>query len=619
MVVAYGRTPLAGAYVLDTLYYRTWALRIAAGGRPETGVFEQSPLYAYLLGGVFRWFGPAELSAIALQMLCGTLTVVLLYDAARRLFGTRSALATGLLAAVYGPLLLHECLLMKSFLEPLFVSAALWAVVRHREEQRARWAAIAGLALGLAVLVREVHAILLVPAAFALVRRRRSVAVGSRLADVAVLALVFVTVILPVSARNYALSGGLTFVTAAGGENLYLAYGPEAGAYYTVPPFVTAAPHREHEAFREEASLRVGRPMNRGDASEFWYREALHSLQARPARAAGLALRKVQALFQDFEAPDSEDYFVAREYLPFLWVLPTFGWIFGLGLLGIAIPARGHRGAPLVWFIAFLVIEVVLTFNLARYRLAMTALWLIPSGAGAVWLLDALRDRGSRAVRAAAACVFVAAATAFSLLPPPAAVSVQRLREVERARLVKVADRKAVLPAMSAAAAAEPWNPERQMELGSVLRNLGRIPEGMAAYESILRANPAHAAARWELASTLVEEGRLDEAIEQLRVLTVNAPANVGAHYFLGRFLARNAARSEAQLAQRYEQEAWEHLQEALRLDLAHAPSLYEIGRLLYLRGDTRGALEALNRSLKAAPGFGEAEHLLEIIRTMHR
>jgi hypothetical protein len=223
-----------------------------------------------------------------------------------------------------------------------------------------------------------------------------------RLACAGVLLLFFTATVLPATARNFLLSGDLTLVTAAGGENLYLAYGPEAGEFYPPLPFVTAVPHREHEDFREEASLRAGRTLGRGQASEFWYRETLSAVLADPAGAAGRALRKVKVLFQDFEVPDSEDFSVAREQLPFLRVLPTFGWIFGIGLVGLFGPVRTLRSrSPLIWLLAFLAIEVALTFNLARYRLAMVAIWLIPSGAGAAWLWEAAVHRGSGARRAA--------------------------------------------------------------------------------------------------------------------------------------------------------------------------------------------------------------------------
>jgi predicted Zn-dependent protease len=209
--------------------------------------------------------------------------------------------------------------------------------------------------------------------------------------------------------------------------------------------------------------------------------------------------------------------------------------------------------------------------------------------------------------------VFVTAATAFSYQAPPTSYPQLSVAN-QRVRIGKAKQRAAALPALVAAAAAEPWNPEWLMELAGVLRNLGRIPEAMAAYEKILRANPTHFAARWELASTLVEQGWLDETIGHLRVLTRQSPANASAHYFLGRFLSRIAARSEPAAARIYEEEAGLHLQAALRLDAAHAPSWYEIGRRRHLRGDTQGAVEALNRAVRIAPGLGEAVRLLNII-----
>lgn len=174
IAVQFVHSPFWGVYTLDTLYYRSWALRIAGGDWIGSGVFEQGPLYAYLLAALYRVAGSGELPVLLLQMACGVATAALAFDVARRLYGAGAALAAGLLAAVYGPLVLHECLTMKTFLEPLLVILALWFLLRgdcRTPRSRARHVALTGMAIGAAVLVREVHVLLLFPAAAFLLTR----------------------------------------------------------------------------------------------------------------------------------------------------------------------------------------------------------------------------------------------------------------------------------------------------------------------------------------------------------------------------------------------------------------------------------------------------------------
>jgi hypothetical protein len=53
----YLASPLKGFHRLDQTYYLAWARRIAAGDWLGSEVFEQGPLYPYLLAIVFRLFG----------------------------------------------------------------------------------------------------------------------------------------------------------------------------------------------------------------------------------------------------------------------------------------------------------------------------------------------------------------------------------------------------------------------------------------------------------------------------------------------------------------------------------------------------------------------------------
>src|SRR4029450_4956872 len=124
-------TPLDGLVRLDQEYYRTWAVELAAGTWDEHAPYEQGPLYAYLLGALFRVAGVADDLAVRLQLLSGGLVPLLLYAVGRRLGGAGTALTAGLMAATYGPFVFHEGFLMKTFLSPLLLAAVLHPAVPY--------------------------------------------------------------------------------------------------------------------------------------------------------------------------------------------------------------------------------------------------------------------------------------------------------------------------------------------------------------------------------------------------------------------------------------------------------------------------------------------------------
>ena len=62
-------SPLFDYLHLDPLYYVEWGRRVAGGAWLGDQVFEQSPLYPYLLGAFFSLFGDGDGSLLLLRLL----------------------------------------------------------------------------------------------------------------------------------------------------------------------------------------------------------------------------------------------------------------------------------------------------------------------------------------------------------------------------------------------------------------------------------------------------------------------------------------------------------------------------------------------------------------------
>lgn len=219
-LTAFVKTPLYDFFRNDHLYYREWGLRIAGGQWIGRESFEQGPLYAYFLGVLYRVLGPREVPVMCMQLLCGLVTVGLIWWCAHRLWGAGAALGAGILAALYGPLIFSECLIMKTFLEPLLVMVALVAGLRGLENGRTPWYAAAGAAVGLACLVREVHIILLTPLLLASWFRSTSAIQSTRrrLCATGAILLGCILSLVPSFAHNWVVAREPMVVTSGGGE-----------------------------------------------------------------------------------------------------------------------------------------------------------------------------------------------------------------------------------------------------------------------------------------------------------------------------------------------------------------------------------------------------------------
>ena len=544
----FATTPLITDFGVDSRYYLTWASRIATGNWLGSEVFEQGPLYAYLLGLGATLVGMQVPLILLAQMLTGALACVLIFLCCRRLFDGRTAAVAGFAAALYGPFIFYECTVMKTFLSPLAVIAVLYAALRSRDGNPVLWPALCGLFIGLACLVRESHLLMVVPVVLWVwtaradkpVRRRR------KLVQTAVVVAGITVCLVPSTVRNWMAGRELVVVTAGGGEAFYIAQVSAVDGFYSPPPFVLPTSGVEHADFRREAARRTGRQLTRGQSSRYWFGEGLRAVRAKPVRAIGQTGRKAVLLLNDYEAPDNSDYHVTGRFVPILRRgLPTFGWLAGLGVVGIFLCCREWRRYQLlVGLIAVQALPVIVYYDFGRFRLGMLAVWIPVSMQAFLWLINATqrllgdwrrqRESWTPIGRAAVLWAMPAAVTwlAFTPFQPQTAEFPTRLRLgllANKAGDYALAERelRQLLQLYAAYDTAAPADTFRlagtHQELAKALCRTGRFREGLdhlrEARELDLRAETRHVICNYqfEILHKAVQERRAGAAAGELR------------------------------------------------------------------------------------------------------
>lgn len=135
---------------------------VAPGGGPTA---LRPPAFPLLLAAVYSIVGVHVLAARIAAAVLGAIAAVLVGALIQQSSGDpRKALAGGLLAAVYPPMVIASTSVMS---EALFVPLSLGviaAALAYRHDPRIGWLAISGLLLGCATLTRPVGAVLVLPA-----------------------------------------------------------------------------------------------------------------------------------------------------------------------------------------------------------------------------------------------------------------------------------------------------------------------------------------------------------------------------------------------------------------------------------------------------------------------
>lgn len=223
--------------VWDGHYYHYGATRIAEGlGYSEDALiggvrvwrpWSHYPVgYSGLLGGVYKVFGSGLLVAPVVNAVIGTLLVVVVHRLAlRALTLNRARIAAGI-TALHPGLIVYSAALMNEELAALLVLTGAWIVVR-----RSRWSSVvlAGVAFGLATLVRPSSLLAAPFVAFAFPLRR-----ADTLIRASVVVLVAVATVLPWTYRNCRVMDGCALVSTNGGWNLAIGALTPTGRFQTL-------------------------------------------------------------------------------------------------------------------------------------------------------------------------------------------------------------------------------------------------------------------------------------------------------------------------------------------------------------------------------------------------
>jgi 4-amino-4-deoxy-L-arabinose transferase-like glycosyltransferase len=397
----------------DSLAYHAAALEILAGDWLGSEIFYQDPLYPYVLAILYSALGVGTTGVLFAQALLGSLSVLLVYLAARELFDRRSALIAGLFAAFYRVFWYYEALLLKVSLTFFLASLTAYLLVRADSRRTpASWLA-AGMALGLASLTRGNYLVfaplllLWIGLAYGLEWRRK-------LAAMAAVTLGVLLCVGPVAARNYWVGSDFVLITSQAGQNFFIGnYRGNDTGVYRAPDFVVANAFHEQEDFREEAERRLGVALQPSELSRYWFRQALSEIGADPAHFFRHTARKASLFFNDYEVPDNQSFRFFQENVSWLLSIPTpgFGALLPLAVIGVYLARRRRSAWLMVLFFSSYAVSVIFFFNASRYRIPALPAVLVFSG----WSVsEIVRLAGRRELRSLA-LVSVALALGLTL------------------------------------------------------------------------------------------------------------------------------------------------------------------------------------------------------------
>lgn len=383
--------------ISDEKWYDDWAKKIAAGDLIGDRVFFQGPLYPYLLGIFYAVFGDSSGLARLFQFITGSLSAVLVFLTANKVFNNpKTAVIAGVLYALYPVIFFYEGLLLKEGALGMFLTnlSLLLIVEATRRATYKSWL-LAGTITGLTTLVRE-NMLFSVPFMILwMILAFRDYPVNLRLKFAGCLLLGVGVSIAPVTIRNWHVSKSFVLITYQGGPVFYIGNNIHAdGIYQPLRPGRGSLPYEELDAV-DIAQKNTGKKLNPAQVSQYWMKRGLSSIFRHPAKYVKLMARKFVIFWNNAEVPDVIDFYFIRRSASLLKIPLTFGVIATLGLLGMVF-CRGcfSDKRPLYLFYVLVLTNmtsVLLFFVFGRFRIIIVPLLILFASPFIVYFIDAVK------------------------------------------------------------------------------------------------------------------------------------------------------------------------------------------------------------------------------------
>ncbi|UCC78854.1 MAG: tetratricopeptide repeat protein [Candidatus Zixiibacteriota bacterium] len=380
-------------FLSDASTYRVWASKITAGASYLGPAFPMGPLYPYFLALCLS-IGFSFYLVLFLQAVFGAIVVLNIYIITKRIFDKDAGLIAAFMAAVYGPFVLYDGLLLSESPQLLLISSALLLIIPEKgKKNKPLYYFLSGILIGLTALGRGT--ILIFPfflflywfSKFLSGRKKRS----NRYLKQAVLIIIgTICGIFPATIHNIS-NGEFVPVSSNFGINFYIGNNPEATGSYNEPQGLNLSSDFTGRQIAEEES---GRKLKSAEVSDFWFERAFNFIKENPLKFAAGLFKKAWLYIWNFDIPQAESIQIHHRFSPIFRILPNAYWFILIpGLIGIVMSARNESKCLLLMLLASSLTGVMVFFAIGRFKLIGSITLLVFAGSGIRWIYKSLREK----------------------------------------------------------------------------------------------------------------------------------------------------------------------------------------------------------------------------------
>jgi tetratricopeptide (TPR) repeat protein len=364
---------------MDQYNYDRLAFSLVNSNTFFPGVIYSLPGYPILLSLIYLIAGRSLDLIWFLQAGMGAVSCGLTYLIARKIVGERAGLLSAFLLVFYGPAVFYDSILIPTSAALLLSLLTLtWWIYLPGAKHLMVWLT-GGVLLGLSGLFSAANLLfsLLLVCIWIPWMNHKFPLLRWKIVGLAAGILV---AIVPFVLRNSCLSRSPTALTAHSGINYFIGNNPEANGGFLIPDFLTPSATGIIRDSHREAESRVGRELDPGQVSRFWWMEGNRFLLASPDKAVKLWLNKLCLIISPREYLDIGGAWGRGDspFTLFNFPLISFGLLAPFALSGILLTARRERSRVLLYlYLGAHILAILIFYYQARARIMIVPICAI--------------------------------------------------------------------------------------------------------------------------------------------------------------------------------------------------------------------------------------------------
>jgi 4-amino-4-deoxy-L-arabinose transferase-like glycosyltransferase len=381
------RLPLFEFPFADALYNLDWAKEIVAGSLWAKAPFFRAPLYPFFLSLLIKVFGKDLFVLRIIQIFIGSLSCVLIYLLARRLFNSKVAILSAIFACFYAPLIFFDAEFLDTFFIIFFGLLSVYILICAQKRPSIYRFFLGGIIIGISAIARPNILLFAVFIPFWLFFYfRKNLNLKKIFSFILFFILGLFLIVLPVILVNYFAGKDFVLIAWQGGINFYLGNNINASGYKAVASGIRTTWYGIYYDSINLAEKVSGRTLKFSETSDFWFKQGYHFILTQPLFALKLYLKKIALFMGGYEISENPNIYFFWSHpqnilKPLLWkIIISFpgGILLPLAWLGIFLAFREWKRLSLILgFIFTYMFSVVLFFVNTRFRLPVAPFLLI--------------------------------------------------------------------------------------------------------------------------------------------------------------------------------------------------------------------------------------------------